>query len=463
MKTKMQLTTNSKDPAFRRVCAKAELEMRRLNIPGAAIAILYKGREYHAGLGVTSLENPLPVTADTLFQIASVSKPFLGMAVTRFVDAHKLSLDVPVRKYLRDFRMKDAKVTREVTLRHLLTHTGGWVGDYFNDFGGGSDALVKMVSAMRMLPQVSPLGKIWSYNNSGFYLAARILEKLTGKTFERVIKEQVFEPLGMTMTVYSHSEVLPHRFAVGHSVVKGKAIVARAYGMGRATAPAGGIISTPRDMLRFARFHMGEGRFEGKRLVSRYGMKLRHTPAIEATAGKRMGLSWFTFPAGGATALWHGGSVNGQKTDFRVIPGRKFAMAIFTNSEYGGEVCSEIANTALKEFLDISPQALEPRVLSREGLKEYYGLYDIPVMSCRVLSDSKGLLIKITDKGGIPTPSSPPRVQPPPARIAFYDKDKIMGIKSPYMALRGEFLRDTAGKIKWLMIMHRAHKREGRS
>jgi hypothetical protein len=137
-------------------------------------------------------------------------------------------------------------------------------------------------------------------------------------------------------------------------------------------------------------------------------------------------------------------------------------MAIFTNGEYGGEVCSEIANAALKEFLAISPQVLEPREMSREELKEYCGLYDIPVMSCRVLSDSKGLLINITDKGGIPTPSSPPRVQPPPARVAFYDRDKIMGIKSPYMALRAESLRDPAGKIEWLMIMHRAHKREGK-
>lgn len=459
MKMKVQITANTRDLKFKRVCAEAESQMRRLKIPGAAIGILYKGREYYAGLGVTSVENPLSVTADTLFQIASVSKTFMAQTVTRLVEAHKLSLDTPIRKYLSGFRMKDARVTREVTMRHLLTHTGGWVGDYFNDFGGGADALEKMVLSMRTLPQASPLGEIWSYNNAGFYLAARVLEKLTGKPFEHVIKEQVFDPLGMGMTFYSHSEVMTHNFAAGHHIIKDKTVVARPYGQGRSTSPAGGIITTTRDLLRFARFHIGDGTFKGKRLISRRGMEMRHSPSIETTAGKKMGLSWFTFPAEKSLTLWHGGSINGQKTDFRVIPEKKFGLAIFTNSDYGGEVCSKIASAALKEFLSIQSPADKPIVLPKSELKEYFGHYDIPLVSCEMTSDAKGLLVKITDKGGFPTPASPPLDQPPPARVAFYAKDKIMGIKSPYLPLRGEFLRGSDGKIKWLMIMHRAHKR----
>lgn len=459
MENKIQLTRNSKDPAFNRVCAEAERQMRRLKIPGAAIGILHKGKEYYAGLGVTSVENPLPVTADTLFQIASVSKTFMAQAVTRLVEERRLSLDTPIRRYLPEFQMKDKRVTREVTMRHLLTHTGGWVGDYFNDFGGGNDALEKMVSSMRTLPQASPLGEIWSYNNAGFYLAARVVEKLVGKPFESVIKEQVFDPLGMRMTFYSHSEVMTHRFAVGHRIIKNKTVVARPYGQGRSTSPAGGIITTPRDLLRFARFHIGDGGFSGRRVISKVGMTLRHTPAIETTAGKKMGLSWFTFPAGNSLTLWHGGSINAQKTDFRVIPDRKFGLAIFTNSEYGGEVCSEIASVALKEFLGIQTAVHKPITLSKSARAEYFGHYDVPLSSCDVTADSKGLLVKITDKGGFPTPSSPPVNQPPPARVAFYAKDKIMGIQSPYLPLRGEFLRGPDGKIKWLMIMHRAHRR----
>lgn len=459
MKKKVQITADTRDPKFKRVCAEAEGQMRRLKIPGAAIGVLYKGREYYAGLGVTSVENPLPVTPDTLFQIASVSKTFLAQAVTRLAEARKLSLDTPIRKYLSGFRMRDARVTRSVTMRHLLTHTGGWVGDYFNDFGGGADALEKMVFSMRTLPQASPLGEIWSYNNVGFYLAAHVLEKITGKPFERVIKELVFDPLGMGMTFYSHSEVMTHSFAVGHRIIKNKTLVARPYGQGRSTSPAGGIITSPRDLLRFARFHVGDGTFMGKRVISKRGMELRHSPSIETTAGKKMGMSWFTFPAGKSLTLWHGGSINGQKTDFRVIPDRKFGLAIFTNSDYGGEVCSKIASAALKEFLGIQSLPDKPLSLSKREYEEYFGHYDVPLSSCEVTSDAKGLLVKITDKGGFPTPSSPPLDQPPPARVSFYAKDKIMGIQSPYLPLRGEFLRDPKGRIKWLMIMHRAHRR----
>lgn len=456
---KLQLNVNSKAPMFKRVCAEAERQMRRLKIPGAAVGILYKGREYYAGLGVTSVENPLPVTADTLFQIASVSKPFLAQAVTRLAEAGRVSLDAPIRGYLPDFKMKDARVTREVTMRHLLTHTGGWVGDYFNDFGGGDDALEKMVHSMRALPQASPLGEIWSYNNAGFYLAARILEKLTGQRFERAIKEQVFDPLGMQNTFYSHSEVMTRSFAVGHRIIKNRTVVARPYGQCRSTSPAGGIITTPRDLLRFARFHLGDGSFQGRRLISRGGMDLRHNPSIETTAGKKMGLSWFTFQAGDSLALWHGGSINGQKTDFRVIPDKKFAMAIFTNSDYGGEVCAKIAGVAMEEFLGVKTPQPCPIAMPKRELSEYFGYYDVPLSSCEVTADSKGLLIRITDKGGFPTPSSPPVNQPPPAHVAFYAKDKIMGVRSPYLPLRGEFLRGPDGEIKWLMIMHRAHKR----
>jgi CubicO group peptidase (beta-lactamase class C family) len=456
---KKLVKTNARDIRFARVCAEAERQMRRLKIPGVAIGLLHKGREYYAGLGVTSVENPLPVTGDTLFQIASVSKTFMAQAVMRLVEARRLSLDVPIRRYLPGFHMRSERVTRSVTMRHLLTHTGGWVGDYFNDFGGGTDALEKMVRSMRSLPQASPLGEIWSYNNAGFYLAAHILEKLTGNPFEQVIREQVFEPLGLKNTFYSHSEVMTHSFAVGHHIVKNRPVVARPYGQGRSTSPAGGIITSPRDMLRYARFHIGDGVFDGKRLISRQGMRMRYAPAVEATAGKKMGLAWFTFPSENSLTLWHGGSINGQKTDFRIIPDKKFGLGIFSNSDYGGEVCAKIAETALKEFLAIRPPADKPIVLSRVEQKEYFGHYDVPLSSCEVRSDARGLLIKITDKGGFPTPSSPPTDQPPPARIAFYAKDKIMGIKSPYLPLRGEFLRDAAGKIKWLMLMYRAYKR----
>ena len=125
-------------------------------IPGVAVGVLAGDQESAVGFGVTSVENPLPITADTLFQIGSITKTFVATAIMRLVENDKLDLDAPVRSWLPGLSLFDDGVAQQVTLRHLLTHTGGWVGDYFNDFGSGDDALARMVAEVAELPQLAP-------------------------------------------------------------------------------------------------------------------------------------------------------------------------------------------------------------------------------------------------------------------------------------------------------------------
>ena len=133
-----------KSAKFLKVCETIVSEMKRLKIPGVAIGIYHNGKEHTAGFGVTSVENPLAVTADTLFQTGSISKTFTGTILMRLVEEGKVDLDAPVHTYLPKFKLADKVVAEKVTVRHLLTHTGGWIGDYFNDFGNGDDALAKI-------------------------------------------------------------------------------------------------------------------------------------------------------------------------------------------------------------------------------------------------------------------------------------------------------------------------------
>src|SRR5215208_6659297 len=221
-------TTPTKDSNFDAIGRYIVKEMKRLHVPGVSIGIYQDGKEETAGFGITSVEHPLPVTADTLFQTGSISKTFTGTVMMRLVEQGKVDLDMPVRKYIKDFRVKDKEVSRKVTIRHLLTHMGGWVGDYFNDFGTGDDALDKMVKDIARMPQIQPLGTIWSYNNTGFNVASRVIEIVTKKPYEQAMQEMLLDPLGLDMTFYYPSDILfTHRFVVGHQMVEGKVQVAR--------------------------------------------------------------------------------------------------------------------------------------------------------------------------------------------------------------------------------------------
>src|SRR5215204_5026159 len=301
-------TTQITVPKFRRISKKIVSEMKRLRVPGVAIGMYHKGKEFEAGFGVKSLEHPLPVTADTLFQTGSISKTFTGTLLMMLVEQGKVDLDVPVRKYLKDFKVKNEDVSKKVTVRHLLTHMGGWVGDYFNDFGNGDDALAKMVRDIAKMPQVQPLGTVWSYNNTGFNVASRIVEVVTKKPYEPAMQEMLLDPLGLDMTFFYPSDILfTHRFVVGHYAEKGQVKVARPWAIGRAGNGVGGVVSTVRDLLKYARFQMSNGK---KRVITGKSLKAMRVPQADAGARGMMGITWFIRTVGDVTAYAHGGATN---------------------------------------------------------------------------------------------------------------------------------------------------------
>ena len=190
--------------------------MEHWHVPGVAVGILHNGQAYTAGFGVTNVNHPLAVDSDTLFQIGSTTKTITATVAMRLVEAGTLDLDTPIRDYLPELRLADESVTARVTLRHCFTHTGGWLGDYFDDTGDGDDALARYVTNMADLPQLTPLGKIWSYNNAGFGLAGRVIEAVTGQLYEDVARQLVLQPLGMAMSFFGAADSITHRCAVGH-------------------------------------------------------------------------------------------------------------------------------------------------------------------------------------------------------------------------------------------------------
>jgi CubicO group peptidase (beta-lactamase class C family) len=450
-------TSHIKDPQFKKIAQKIVSEMKRLDVPGAAIGIWHGGEEFAEGFGITSVEHPLPVTANTLFQTGSISKTFTGTMLMQLVEQGKVDLDAPVRKYIKDFKLRDPEVTQKVTVRQLLTHMGGWVGDYFNDFGNGDDALAKMVKDVARLPQVQPLGTIWSYSNTGFNIAARIIEIVTKKPYEQAAQEMLFDPLALHMTFFYPSDILlTHRFVVGHQKVKGKVEVARPWAIGRAGNGVGGVVSTVRDLLKYARFHMSNGK---KNVITGKSLRAMRVPQVDAGPRGLMGITWFIRNVGELTIYAHGGATNGQQAYFFFIPDKKFGCAILTNSDDGGILTSGIFNDVLEVYFDAKSQPPKPIEKPARELKEFTGSYHIGTERFDLKTRGKYLIYHHIPLGGFPRPDTPPGPAMPLMRFLFYDKDKIIGLDEPYKDTLGDFLRDEKGKLQFLRIGGRAHKK----
>jgi len=454
----MNLSTSQiTDTKYRKISKKIVSEMKRLEVPGVSIGIRYKGREYTAGFGTTSVENPLPVTEDTLFQTGSISKTFTGTLMMMLVEQGEVDLDAPIRKYIKDFRVQDENVSKKVTVRHLLTHMGGWVGDYFNEFGNGDDALERMVKDIAKLPQVQPLGTIWSYNNTGFNVASRIIEVVTKKSYEQALQDMLLIPLGLNMTfTYPNDILFTHRFVVGHQKVQGNVQVARPWAIGRAGNGVGGVVSTVRDLLKYARFHMSSGK---KNVIKGKSLRAMRTKQVSAGPRGDMGITWFIRDIGKFKVYAHGGATHGQQAYFFFIPEKDFACAILTNSDDGGVITAGIFGLVLETYFNVTLKSPEPIDIPVVELKEYVGRYKIGTECFDIKVKDKYLMYHHVPLGGFPMPDTPPGPAMPPMRFQFYEKDKLVGLDEPYNGALADIIRDDKGHVEFFRVGGRAHKR----
>jgi CubicO group peptidase (beta-lactamase class C family) len=445
---------------FAGICDRIPDAMVRNKVPGVAIGIVSEGREFMRGFGVTNVRHPIPVDEKTLFQIGSTTKTFTATAVMRLVEAKQLALDQPIRSYLRDFKMRDPEVTAKITMRHLLTHTGGWDGDFFPDTGNGDDALTRYVKLMSDLPQLTPLGTIFSYNNSAFSLAGRVIEMVTGKTYEAALKELVLEPLGLRHSFIFPTDAMTHSFAVGHATIADKTIVLRPWQLARGNIPAGGIVTSMKDQLRYARFHMGNGISEdGTRVLSQESIATMQTPTGPGVLDMKMGLAWRITEIDGLRRVFHGGGTFGQISTFTMAPARKFALALTTNSASGGFFNLEVTKGIVAKFLgNDAPEPAEIPMTPAQ-MAEYSGRYLQAGGDIEVKTTDGKLMAQMIPKGGFPTAGTPAGPTPPPFRLGLVGTDRVAMVEPPFKDIQGEFLRNPDGSIAWLRWGARIHAR----
>jgi CubicO group peptidase (beta-lactamase class C family) len=455
-----------------------------------AVGVIHRGTRYIKGYGVTNVDYPTPVDGDTLFRIGSTSKTFTGTTVMRLVERGKLDLDARVRTYLPDFATSQPSVASRVTVRQLLNHSAGWLGEDYQDAGPGDDALARYVRGMVRLPQQTPPGEVFAYNNAGMVLAGRVIEAATGSTYEEVVRELVLDPLRLNHSRFFTDEIIGFNVAASHAIVDGKPVVDPSiWRAPRTLNPTGGLISSVRDQLRYARFHLGDGTApDGTRLLKKKSLiAMRSNPGPGGTLFVEldgMGVSWQLRPsAEGVRIVQHGGDYLGQHAGFIMVPERGFALTVLTNSDGGPKLLGDlfVDDWALRRFAGVSNLPARPRALTSSQLAPYEGLYTGQVID-PILTPSgtvaetrielKGtpngrLRMRRTDSLESPIiddPTVPGTEDEPAAEIplAFYRKNYVLAYdESGEPFARANFVRGHDGSVRWLRFGGRLYRHQG--
>jgi dipeptidyl aminopeptidase/acylaminoacyl peptidase/CubicO group peptidase (beta-lactamase class C family) len=375
----------------------------RHGVPGATLGILRGDELIEAACGVLNVDTGVETTTSSVFQIGSISKVWTATVVQQLVDEGKLELDAPITDVLPELVLADPGTTAKVTMRHLLTHTSGIDGDVFTDTGRGDDCLEKYVDGLRDVALNHPLGATWSYCNSGFVLAGRVIEKLTGGTWDAAIRERIIGPLGLRRTGTLPEEALLQRAAAGHT--PGPA-VAPVWTLPRALGPAGLITSTVADLLAFARLHLAGGlAADGTRVLSEEKAAEMAAEQVELpekhTLGDSWGLGWIRFDWDGRRLIGHDGNTIGQSAFLRLLPEQGLAVALLTNGEGARDLYQDLFGEVLAEVAEVTmPQPLTPpRPPVPADITPHLGTYERASSRIEVLPGDGEPLLRLTVTG----------------------------------------------------------------
>ncbi|MCD4533622.1 serine hydrolase [Nocardioides sp. cx-169] len=389
----------------------AELAERH-HVPGAQLGILRLSPQTEdelvtASYGVLNVETQVPTTDGSLFQIGSISKVWTATVAMQLVDEGLLELDAPIVEVLPELRLTDPDVTKTVTLRHLLNHTSGIDGDVFTDTGRGDDCLEKYVGLLADAGQNHPLGATWSYCNSGYSLVGRLIEKVTGGTWDQAMRERLFTPLGLTRTITLPEEALLHGAAAGHLEHEGEQMVAPVWQLPRSLGPAGLITATAADVLAFARLHLEGGvAADGTRLLSEDSAAAMAGHEVDLpdrlVLGDSWGLGWIRFGWGEDRLIGHDGNTIGQGAFLRILPEQGLAVTLLTNGGNARDLYQDLFRELFAELAGVEmAEPFVPPADAEVDIAPYVGTYRRHSVLMEVFVADDGPRLRTTISGTI--------------------------------------------------------------
>jgi CubicO group peptidase (beta-lactamase class C family) len=467
---------SQKDTKFEALISLAQSKMAEYRVPGVALGIYENGVVTTRGLGITNVEDPLPITEHTVFPIASISKTFAATMMMRLVEQGKVDLAAPVRRYLPEFRVRDDAVSRDVTVWNLLTHSGGWEGQISGP-ERGEDTLRNFVSSIADLMQISPLepgrdsgrppAAVWSYNNAGFSVSGRVIEAVTGTSINRAARELVFAPLGLAHAGTTAGEFIVNRFAAGHGNRGENPPALQRPFSPSVSVTAGGVGLCITDLLAYAKFHLGDGTAaDGQRVLARASLERMRTAQLhKASTDDDIGLGWHLRTVGPLRVAAHGGTLAGHILLLEIVPERNFAIGILTNSQNGWRLIQDVERAALASYHGatfppnhaIAHRGLVETLPSAEPLATqpdpapYVGRYLRPMNAVVVRAAAGRLVVQEVPNSGEPRPEMP---------IAFFGPDRAVVTDGNDRGQSIEFIRAANGTVNWIRVTGRIAVRE---
>ncbi|MED0872638.1 serine hydrolase [Bacillus mobilis] len=319
------------DPLF-------EEKMKKYNVNGSSFVVVHDGKVVvNKGYGYADKEKKIPVTKDTVFQIASVSKTFTALAVLQQVDKGNLKLDQDVQKYLGGLQIPN-QTGKPLTLFDMLTYTSGVDSPDLTTITGpeyvNNSIPMKEFFSKHMPTVVRPPGEAYTYDNVSFALAGFAVENVTSTPFSKYMEKNIFKPLDMKSTSMSLTPELLERMATHYGPAGDPILMS---GSGLKDAPQGGILSTAEDMSKYMIMQLQKGKFKDKEIVSKKGIDMMHAYQVFDDKTIPVATIGFETPfnelANGQHVVMKGGSMPGHQSMMILVPEQKTAFFMSYNND----------------------------------------------------------------------------------------------------------------------------------
>lgn len=316
-------------------------DMRKTGVPGVAVAVVSGDRVvYKRGFGVRSTKTGKPVNAQTVFQLASLSKPISSTVMAGLVGRGVFAWNDPIHDYAPEYTLSDPWVTDHVTFADLFSHRSGLPGGAGNDLEALGFSQATILDRLRYVP-LDPFRATYSYSNFGMTLGAVAAAQADHSTWHQISQNVLFGPAGMTSTSSTYAGFLSHKNrAQLHVKINGK-WVPKFTRDPDAQAPAGGVSSNVVDLGKWMRIQLHGGKLGTRRIVNRSALDTTHIPHILNRApdpitspARFYGLGWNVSTTPNGDVQWEhtGAFSNGASTAVQLIPNRKIGIVVLTNA-----------------------------------------------------------------------------------------------------------------------------------